>query len=228
MARILIVDDSIVMRKNLATIIRQAGHVIAGEASNGRQAVTQYVDLKPDVVTMDISMPIMSGVEAVKQIIKIDSNAKIIMISAVNQKKMVFNAINNGAKHYVVKPIDAKKVISIINEVLSEDEQLAAISVIDSRDTTQGFQIENVDGAFIITFNAHIGTKDHNFLDMAIRGIMFIKPLTVVMDFSNLPDIHPTVLGPIIKLANEIKAIDGTLSYKTSNEIIASKIANWE
>jgi len=228
MASVLIVDDSIVMRKNLAAIIRQAGHTVAGEASNGRQAVTQYVDLKPDVVTMDISMPIMSGVEAVKQIIKIDGDAKIIMISAVNQKKMVFNAINNGAKHYVVKPIDAKKVISIINEVLNADEQETAIDVIDSRDTVQGFQIENIDGSFVIKFNEHIGTKDHNFLDMAIRGIMFIKPLNVVMDFSDLPDIQPNILGPIINLAKEIEEIDGTLSYKTTNETISKKIAHWE
>ncbi|MBC7959605.1 MAG: response regulator, partial [Vallitaleaceae bacterium] len=93
MAKILIVDDSIVMRKNLAAILRQGGHSIIGEASNGRQAVSQYFDLEPDIVTMDIPMPILSGVEAVRQIIKIDADAKIIMISAVNQKKMVFSAI---------------------------------------------------------------------------------------------------------------------------------------
>lgn len=67
MAKILVVDDSIVMRKNLATILKGDGHVIVGEASNGRQAITQYEELKPDIVTMDISMPIMSGVEAVQK-----------------------------------------------------------------------------------------------------------------------------------------------------------------
>lgn len=109
MANILIVDDSIVMRKNLSLILRNAGHEIVGEATNGRQAVTLYQELQPDLVTMDISMPILSGVEAVKRIFKYDPKAKIIMISAVNQKKMVFNALNSGAKHYIVKPIEQKK-----------------------------------------------------------------------------------------------------------------------
>jgi YesN/AraC family two-component response regulator len=228
MASILIVDDSIVMRKNLATIITKAGHTIAGEASNGKQAIAQYTELKPDIVTMDISMPIMSGVEAVKQIIKLDQNAKIIMVSAVNQKKMVFNAINSGAKHYVIKPIDTNKVISIINEVLDEETQNQAIEVIDSREQIQGFQIENIDGSFVITFNKHIDASDHKFLDMAIRGIMFIKPLKVTMDFSAISSVPPSVLGPVIGLATEIEEMDGLVTFKTDSVEMNKIISEWK
>lgn len=119
MARILIVDDSSVMRKNLYTILTQDGHEIVGEAADGNQAEIMYAQLKPDLVTMDISMPKMNGVEAVAAIIKQDSNAKIIMISALNQKQMVFEALKNGAKHYVIKPIDPDKLTAIVDEILS-------------------------------------------------------------------------------------------------------------
>jgi two-component system chemotaxis response regulator CheY len=122
MAKILIVDDSLVMRKNLEYIIKGAGHEIAGQAINGKQAVAMYSELKPDLVTMDISMPIMTGVEAVAQIVHGEPKAKVVMISALNQKQMVFEALKNGAKQYILKPIDTENVLSVINEVLADNE----------------------------------------------------------------------------------------------------------
>lgn len=228
MARILIVDDSIVMRKNLASILLKAGHSIIAEASNGKQAVTMYEEFKPDVVTMDISMPVLNGVDAVKEIIKFDSKAKIIMISAVNQKKMVFNAINYGAKHYIVKPIEQNKVLGIINEVLTEDALNDKAKELDKTDQEQGFEIVNEAGQFIIKFNEHLSIKDHNYLDMAIRGIMFIKPLRVLFDFTEIDDLPPSVVGPIVALSKEIKDIEGIVTFTTSNDVMESKIAHWE
>ena len=121
MARILIVDDSTVMRKNLYVIFTENGHEVVGEAMDGKQAIALYSELKPDLVTMDITMPKISGVEAVDFIVKKDQNAKIIMISALNQKQMVFEALKNGAKHYIIKPIDPIKLLGIVNEVLDEN-----------------------------------------------------------------------------------------------------------
>ena len=118
MARILIVDDSIIMRKNLEFVLVQAGHQVVGQAINGKQAVEMFISLRPDLVTMDISMPMMSGTDAVSEIIAIAPEAKIVMISAINQKKMVFEAIKNGAKHYIIKPIEASTVIKTIEAVL--------------------------------------------------------------------------------------------------------------
>lgn len=118
MAKILIVDDSIIMRKNLEFILKNSNHQIVGQATNGKQAVELYKESKPDLVTMDISMPFMSGTDAVSEIISIDPSAKIIMISAINQKQLVFEAIKKGAKHYIVKPIDAENVIKTIDSVL--------------------------------------------------------------------------------------------------------------
>lgn len=121
MAKILIVDDSIIMRKNLEFILKNSNHQIVGQATNGKQAVELYKECKPDLVTMDISMPFMSGTDAVSEIISIDPSAKIIMISAINQKQLVFEAIKKGAKHYIVKPIDAENVIKTIDSLLNDN-----------------------------------------------------------------------------------------------------------
>jgi len=123
MARILIVDDSTVMRKNLNSIFTSNGHEVIGEAADGKQAVLLYSELKPDLVTMDITMPKMTGVEVVKQIISKDNSAKIIMVSALNQKQMVFEALKNGAKHYILKPIESSQLLGVVNEVLENNEE---------------------------------------------------------------------------------------------------------
>ncbi|ASJ16089.1 two-component system response regulator [Thermococcus chitonophagus] len=119
MARILIVDDAAFMRMLLKKILTQAGHEVVGEASNGKEAVELYKKLKPDLVTMDIVMPEMDGITAVKEIMKIDPNAKIIMITAVGQEAKVMEALKSGAKGYIVKPFQAQKVIEEVNRVLS-------------------------------------------------------------------------------------------------------------
>lgn len=122
MAKILVVDDSSIMRRNLATILSEAGHTIVGEAANGESAYKEYERLQPDLVTMDITMPILDGIGAVKKILKYYPNANIIMISALDQKQMVLAAVQNGAKHYIIKPFTAEKVAAVVNEVLSNSE----------------------------------------------------------------------------------------------------------
>ncbi len=118
MANILIVDDSPIMRRNLSAILKAAGHTVVSEAVNGEDAFREYEKHKPDLVTMDITMPVMNGVEAVEKIIGSFEDAKIIMISALDQKFMVLSALQSGAKHYVIKPFTPEKVMQIINEVL--------------------------------------------------------------------------------------------------------------
>ncbi len=119
MARILIVDDSMIMRRNLKTILTEAGHTIVGEATNGKEAFAAYATHMPDLVTMDINMPVMNGIESVKRIIEIFPEARIVMISALEQRHMVFEALKSGAKHYIVKPIVEDKVVEVITQVLS-------------------------------------------------------------------------------------------------------------
>jgi YesN/AraC family two-component response regulator len=218
MAKILIVDDSTVMRKNLYSIFSRNGHEVVGEAVDGRQAILLYSNLKPDLVTMDITMPKMSGVDAVSEIIKKDSNAKIIMISALNQKQMVFEALKNGAKHYIIKPIDPNTLLGVVNEVLKDDSQVVEEKKEDIVDDEPGFKIDNKEGKFIVAFNEHLGTKDLSNLDIAIKGLLFIKPLNIVFDFGILQDIHEELVQSIIKLGESIEKSDGNVEYKSESE----------
>ncbi|HYE84441.1 MAG TPA: response regulator [Clostridia bacterium] len=122
MAQILIVDDSIIMRRNLKTILTKAGHSVIAEAANGKEALVEFEKHMPDLVTMDITMPIMNGIEAVSRIISSFPEARIIMISALDQRNMVFEALESGAKHYIIKPITAENVLKVVNTVLEEVE----------------------------------------------------------------------------------------------------------
>ncbi len=116
MARILIVDDAHIMRRSLRAVLEQAGHIIVGEAENGKQAIVMYSQTLPDLVTMDISMPEMQGLEALKEIIRKYPEAKVIMVSSLAQKEQVLEAIDIGAKHFIVKPISAENVIKVISK----------------------------------------------------------------------------------------------------------------
>jgi len=117
-ARVLIVDDAIFMRRMLSDILKEAGHTVVGEATNGRESVELYDKLKPDIVTMDIIMPEMGGIEAVKEIVKNDGLAKIIMVSAMGQQQLVVEAIQAGAKDFVVKPFESSRVLAAIERVI--------------------------------------------------------------------------------------------------------------
>ncbi len=118
MGRILIVDDSLFMRTLLKNILFSGGHDIVGEAGDGDEAIAKYQELKPDLVTMDVVMPKVNGIEALKGIKTIDPNAKVVMCTAVGQEQMVKLAIKTGAKGYIVKPFQAPKVLEEIKNVL--------------------------------------------------------------------------------------------------------------
>lgn len=114
---VLIVDDAAFMRMLLKDIVSKAGYEVAGEAVNGADAVEKYKELKPDIVTMDITMPEMNGIEAIKKIKEIDPNAKIIVCSAMGQQAMVVEAIQAGAKDFIVKPFQHGRVIEALQKV---------------------------------------------------------------------------------------------------------------
>ncbi len=119
MARIMVVDDAAFMRTVLKKILSEAGHEVVGEATDGVDACAKYAELKPDLVTMDITMPNMDGVQALKQIRSIDGNARIIMCSAMGQESLVVEAISNGARDFVAKPFEAGRVVGAIAKALS-------------------------------------------------------------------------------------------------------------
>lgn len=115
--KVLITDDAAFMRKVLKDILIEGGHEVIGEAENGKVALEKYIDLKPDVVTMDITMPDMNGLEATKAIKKYDSEANVIMCSAMGQQALVIEAIQSGAKDFIVKPFSRERVLEALNKL---------------------------------------------------------------------------------------------------------------
>lgn len=115
---ILIVDDASFMRMMIKDILTKNGFYVVGEAENGARAIEKYKELNPDLVIMDITMPEVDGIQAVKEIKKIDSSAKIVMCSAMGQQAMVIEAIQAGAKDFIVKPFQADRVIEAVRKVL--------------------------------------------------------------------------------------------------------------
>ena len=117
--RILIVDDAAFMRMMVKDILTKNGFEVVGEAQDGSQAIEKYKELSPDLVTMDITMPEMDGITALKEIKKIDPSARIIMCSAMGQQAMVIDAIQAGAKDFIVKPFQSDRVIEAIQKALN-------------------------------------------------------------------------------------------------------------
>lgn len=115
---VLICDDALFMRTMLGNILKQAGFEVVGEAENGLEAVERYRELKPDLVTMDIVMPEQGGIDAVREIVSEDPGAKILMCSAMGQQGLVVEAIQAGAKDFVVKPFQPSRVLEAVQRVL--------------------------------------------------------------------------------------------------------------
>lgn len=119
MKKVLIVDDAVFMRMKLKDILEKNGYEVVGEAQNGQEAFEKYQASTPDLVTMDIAMPELDGLEALKLIRNFDGNAKVIMCSAMGQQGMVMDAIRAGAVDFIVKPFDTDRVIKAVDKALS-------------------------------------------------------------------------------------------------------------
>ncbi len=119
MKKVLIVDDAVFMRMKLKDILEKNGYEVVGEAQNGQEAFEKYQASTPDLVTMDITMPELDGLEALKLIRNFDGNAKVIMCSTMGQQGMVMDAIRAGAVDFIVKPFDTDRVIKAVDKALS-------------------------------------------------------------------------------------------------------------
>jgi two-component system chemotaxis response regulator CheY len=119
MARVLVVDDAAFMRKMVSDALATGGHEVVGEAGNGVEAISQYQALKPDLVTLDITMPEKDGLAALGEIVAADPSAKVVMCSALGQESKVLEAIKLGAKDFIVKPFQPARVIEAVGKALA-------------------------------------------------------------------------------------------------------------
>ena len=117
MARILVVDDSAVYRTSMKELLQNAGHTVVGEAVNGDEGVTKYMELFPDITTMDVMMPIKGGLEALDEILIFDPHAKVIMVSATAQQSKISQALIQGAYCFLRKPIDPEKLHRALDSI---------------------------------------------------------------------------------------------------------------
>ena len=119
MARVLVVDDAAFMRKMVSDVLLGGGHEVVGEASNGAEAVDRWQELRPDLTTLDITMPEKDGLEALREIIALDPGARVIMCSALGQESKVIESIRAGARDFVVKPFQPERVLDAVAKALA-------------------------------------------------------------------------------------------------------------
>ena len=115
--RLLVVDDALFMRRLIGGVAAEAGWEVAGEAANGEEAVALYSQLKPDLVTMDLVMPVMGGLEALRKIRQVDPQAKVVVVTALDQKQALMDSIRDGAIDFIVKPFERERVLNLLHKI---------------------------------------------------------------------------------------------------------------
>ncbi|MET4560216.1 two-component system chemotaxis response regulator CheY [Lysinibacillus parviboronicapiens] len=120
MPTVLVVDDTLFMRVAISNMFSEWGYEVVGKAVNGKEAVAMYRELQPDLVTMDVTMPVMTGIAAVKKIIPEFPNAKIIMVTALGQQKLIVEAIESGAKDFITKPFEPEKLKAVADQLVGQ------------------------------------------------------------------------------------------------------------
>ncbi|QGQ96340.1 response regulator [Paenibacillus psychroresistens] len=208
MKRIMIVDDSTVMRKNLRSILTQAGYEVIAEAVNGEEAYQTYVRLLPDLVTMDVTMPIMNGLEAVKKIRADYADACIIVISAFDQRSMLFEALEHGAKHYIIKPITADKLLNVVEKVLAAE---STSEPMPSANPDQPVSISNRNGMFVVAIPQKLSAEGLQPIKSALQGLLFIKPLHIAFDFNEAPFLEQSILAELTEIIKTIRQAEGVV-----------------
>lgn len=225
MARVLIVDDALMMRKMIGKIVEDAGHLIVDEAANGEQAIEMYQKYLPDVVTMDITMPGTDGIEALARIIADDANAKVIMVSALGQQHKVMEALDHGAKGYILKPITAEKILAVIKQVIGGEgcPILSAKSVFECgegrnqescdrilgkevgiqdecRATFLPFVVENKDGCCSVVMRGEFACENFTELMTAVQGMLLVNPMEIVFNFMHSNVLNCRVVNSFIDI----------------------------
>lgn len=230
MPRILVVDDSAVMRRNLVFTLTKAGHEVVAQGSDGGQAYHLYKTHSPDLVTMDITMPEVNGIEAVKRIIKDFPEAKIVMVSALDQKQMVLEALKCGAKHYIIKPINPENLNSVVNKVLgyvppppaAKVERVVINKLEPIREAIEPepetpFVVKNVDSMFYIKLTKLLSMENIGLLLQAAQELLYVQPLKVAVDFGKIKALPEDLLNKIAEIINLLLEAQGRVTVNAQD-----------
>ncbi len=240
MARVLIVDDSAVARQILREVVISLGHVVVGEVSNGSQAFVEFNKLKPDVVTMDLTMQGLGGAEATSKIIATYPEARIIVISAMEERRVVLDSLERGARHFIIKPISKEKVAAVLNNVLQQDvdlkkhlERVRKMKGLD--DTTVG----NIAGNYLppylisaqganlvhVVINPNITLISCQSLTLELREYLIGEP-RVLFTFGTMLTLDQAVLAKLNELVEIIEGKSGIVKAISNNKNFVETVAN--
>jgi two-component system, chemotaxis family, chemotaxis protein CheY len=234
MARILVVDDTLVMRINLKKILEESGHQVVGEAPDGQKAITLYEKLKPDLVTLDITMPEMNGIDALQEIKKRDASARVIMISALSQKGKVLQALDLGAKHYIVKPFEKRVIGQVIQSVLQEDGFFEEKSVGEEKvletpkEAVEGrvkeslkeedfrFIVQNREGTYVLLPSENKG----QWMVVILEKLLQLKKPRVVINILSCQTISSFMFEQLVRAVEKIKGKGGKVEVYANMEVL--------
>ena len=242
MARVLIADDSAVARKILREIVTSLGHIVVGEVPNGSQAFVEYAKLKPDVVTMDLTMQGMGGAQATSKIISTYPEARIIVISAMEERRVVIDALERGARHFIIKPISKEKVAAVLNNVLQQDvdlkkhiERVRKMKCLDDQSSAVGSVADNYlppyfisvkDGNLVhININQNITLISCQSLALELEEHLIGKP-RVIFDFGTMLTLDQELLVKLNQLILAIENNSGIVKAISNNKKFVDSIPN--
>lgn len=241
-ARVLIVDDSAVSRKILKEIVSDLGHEVVGEAANGSQAFVEYIKLKPDLVTMDLTMDGLGGAEAISKIVAADLKARIVVISSMDIRQGIIDALERGARHFIIKPICRDKVSAVINNVLNQEfdlkkhiECLRKLKQVnesgtlleqDTKSVVPPYAISVVKDSLVHIFiNQSLSLTSCQTLFLELEEHLRNEP-RVLLDFGTVSSLDQRLLANLNVLIENIERNSGTVRAVSNNKMFVDKIVN--
>ncbi|KAF2956592.1 response regulator [Marinitoga sp. 38H-ov] len=191
MGKILIVEDNLIIRDNLKKIFFNLGHEVVGELEDIFNIVDIYQELQPDIVTLDLMLKKTDGLQALKVLKKRFPNSKIIIISVVNNKKDIFNALTLGADYFIIKPINQEKVENALKKLSNSQIKISKIRNLYNqsvkKDTNKYIEdiidVQNINGVFKINIKKPLNGNTIEILDRVIDNFLIIKPLNIIFTY---------------------------------------------
>jgi DNA-binding NarL/FixJ family response regulator len=242
MASVLIVDDSTIVRRRLREILEKLGHEVVAEAADFDEAIACYKQFRVDLVTMDIQMPGKNGIEAVKIIREMDPDARVIMISSVEQKDLIFEAIKNGAKNYIVKPFSEEKVQQVVKATLpggfkpqplpakgtnaaaaaaveakgpeapKESDEPKDFKLVDPLGLSLPFDVVYSNGKVVITLFKYVTSQTRPFMLQCLQGLLCFVGFKYVVVFEKSSVIQEEAVEPFVDFIRIVKNRKGTIA----------------
>ena len=242
MARVLIADDSAVARKSLREIVNSLGHVVVGEVPNGSQAFVEYAKLKPDVVTMDLTMQGLGGAQATSKIIATYPEARIVVISAMEERRVVIDALERGARHFIIKPINKEKVATVLNNVLQQEvdlkkhlervrkmkgaEDASSLGGSMEKEYVAPYMINAPGGKLVhVVINQTFTLISCQSLALELEEHLIDKP-RVLFDFGTMLKLDQAILVKLNELVLAIENNSGVVKAISNNKIFVDSISN--